>query len=403
MSVSTISISYDSIDESIGSFVSYLILLDSVIAVAVVPAIALEVAPEAEAAVFALPIAVLDHVLESNSKTKPSKAPPSLDYAAEPLAVLDAHTPPRPCQIVPVPLVSPCKPTILVRHRQAIPFGLPYRIHPNRISHPSSAPPPHKRRRVLIYSSTLSASLSPLPSVRPSRKRCRSHTQPLPVAAASSLPTDLVPHRKRIKAEPTRLQDAIRLANSLMDQKVHASSARQAENKRRWESNQGNNHVQEPQPKRQNMVRAYTTRPGEKKVYARNLPLCNKCKLHHTGPCTIKCNNCMRVGHMIRYCKTPNPTTTQRASVANQKAVVLAMSVESKDIIEVSARSLRTKTVKIKLGMEKLRKKHIHWEEEDLTKTLMLLRVRFSSIIVMLLSYLILVPIEALCRLHLAP
>ncbi|GKD37940.1 hypothetical protein Tco_1258147, partial [Tanacetum coccineum] len=47
--------------------------------------------------------------------------------------------------------------------------------------------------------------------------------------------------RNVTSAEPIRLQDAVRLANSLMDQKVRASAARQAENKRRWESNQGNN------------------------------------------------------------------------------------------------------------------------------------------------------------------
>nr|GFD08044.1 hypothetical protein [Tanacetum cinerariifolium] len=49
-------------------------------------------------------------------------------------------------------------------------------------------------------------------------------------------------------AESTRLQDVVRLANNLMDQKVRASAARQVENKRRWESNQGNNHVQQPLP-----------------------------------------------------------------------------------------------------------------------------------------------------------
>ncbi|GKG14172.1 hypothetical protein Tco_0353772, partial [Tanacetum coccineum] len=32
-------------------------------------------------------------------------------------------------------------------------------------------------------------------------------------------------------SEPTRLQDAIKMANSLMDQKVHAFAAKQAKNK----------------------------------------------------------------------------------------------------------------------------------------------------------------------------
>nr|GEZ09980.1 reverse transcriptase domain-containing protein [Tanacetum cinerariifolium] len=72
-------------------------------------------------------------------------------------------------------------------------------------------------------------------------------------------------------SKPTRLQDAIRLANSLMDQKVRANSARQTKNKSRWEITQGNNHVQQPPPKRQNVTNAYTAGPGEKKVYPGSL------------------------------------------------------------------------------------------------------------------------------------
>nr|GEZ78650.1 putative reverse transcriptase domain-containing protein [Tanacetum cinerariifolium] len=31
------------------------------------------------------------------------------------------------------------------------------------------------------------------------------------------------------------------------------------------------------------------------------LPLCNRCKLHQTGPCIIKCMNCQKVGHQMKY------------------------------------------------------------------------------------------------------
>ncbi|GJS33908.1 putative reverse transcriptase domain-containing protein [Tanacetum coccineum] len=71
----------------------------------------------------------------------------------------------------------------------------------------------------------------------------------------------------------------------LMDQVVRANFVRQAENKRRWESNQRNNHVQQPPPKRKNVARAYNARSNEK-----------------SG--------------------TPVPATTQRAPVANQKAAI---------------------------------------------------------------------------------
>ncbi|GKE47231.1 reverse transcriptase domain-containing protein, partial [Tanacetum coccineum] len=66
--------------------------------------------------------------------------------------------------------------------------------------------------------------------------------------------------------------------------------------------------VQQPLHKRKNVVRDFTTGANEKKAYAGNLPYCNKCRLHHAGPCTVKCNNCKRVGHMKKNCRTSVPT-----------------------------------------------------------------------------------------------
>ncbi|GJY53073.1 hypothetical protein Tco_0444737, partial [Tanacetum coccineum] len=98
-----------------------------------------------------------------------------------------------------------------------------------------------------------------------------------------------------IAAEPTNLQDAIRIANNLMDQKLK-EYARSAENKRRLENNPRDTRGQQPVFKRQNIgghivARAYTARNNEKKGYVGSLPYCNKCKLHHAGPCTIRCGN----------------------------------------------------------------------------------------------------------------
>ncbi|GJX80457.1 RNA-directed DNA polymerase, eukaryota [Tanacetum coccineum] len=87
---------------------------------------------------------------------------------------------------------------------------------------------------------------------------------------------------------------------------------RQADNKRRIDNNPGDNHAQQPPYKRQNVTRAYTAGPSEKKEYVGTLPLCNKCKLHHNGPCTIKCTNCKRVGHLTRDCKSPTAVGNQR-------------------------------------------------------------------------------------------
>ncbi|GJV26846.1 putative reverse transcriptase domain-containing protein [Tanacetum coccineum] len=116
-----------------------------------------------------------------------------------------------------------------------------------------------------------------------------------------------------IAANPARLQDAIRIANQLMDKKLQGYAARSAENKRRMESNPRDNHGQQPPFKRQNfsgqnVARAYTAGNNERKRYAGSHPLCNKCRYHHVGPCTVKCNNCVicyecgRPRHVKREC-----------------------------------------------------------------------------------------------------
>ncbi|GKA48984.1 putative reverse transcriptase domain-containing protein [Tanacetum coccineum] len=72
-----------------------------------------------------------------------------------------------------------------------------------------------------------------------------------------------------IAAEPIRLQDAIRIANNLMDKKLKGY-ARNVENKRRFDNNPRDNRGQQPSFKRQNVggqnvARSYTTKNNEKK------------------------------------------------------------------------------------------------------------------------------------------
>ncbi|GJZ51490.1 reverse transcriptase domain-containing protein [Tanacetum coccineum] len=43
--------------------------------------------------------------------------------------------------------------------------------------------------------------------------------------------------------------------------------------------------------------------------YVGNLPLRKKCNLHHTGPCTVKCQTCNKVDHFTRNCKNKGPAT----------------------------------------------------------------------------------------------
>ncbi|GKA81600.1 putative reverse transcriptase domain-containing protein [Tanacetum coccineum] len=59
-----------------------------------------------------------------------------------------------------------------------------------------------------------------------------------------------------IVVEPTRIQDAVRIANNLMDQKLKGYAVRNAENKRRLNNNYRNNRGQQPPHKRQNNEKA---------------------------------------------------------------------------------------------------------------------------------------------------
>ncbi|GJY79897.1 putative reverse transcriptase domain-containing protein [Tanacetum coccineum] len=77
------------------------------------------------------------------------------------------------------------------------------------------------------------------------------------------------------------------------------------EYKRRLEVYQRDNrrnihHSKGPNVGGQNAARAYTAGNNERKPYNGLLPLCNKCKLHHEGPCTVRCGKCNKVGHLTR-------------------------------------------------------------------------------------------------------
>nr|GEX45712.1 hypothetical protein [Tanacetum cinerariifolium] len=81
-----------------------------------------------------------------------------------------------------------------------------------------------------------------------------------------------------------------------------------AKNKRRLEVNRRDNHGQQPPFKRpdvrgHNVARAYTAGNNKKKQYNGPLPLCNKCKLRHEGPCTVICGKCNKIGYLTRVCK----------------------------------------------------------------------------------------------------
>ncbi|GKC47505.1 putative reverse transcriptase domain-containing protein, partial [Tanacetum coccineum] len=122
-------------------------------------------------------------------------------------------------------------------------------------------------------------------------------------------------------SKPVRLQDAIRMANGLMDQKVCVYATRNAKQKRKFDSNPQGNRVQQPPFKRQNVAQAVMVGNSEKRGYAGSAPYCNKYRLHHEGPCTVKYTSCKMVGHMARDCRTVIVAQAPRAPLANQRVV----------------------------------------------------------------------------------
>nr|GEU76200.1 putative reverse transcriptase domain-containing protein [Tanacetum cinerariifolium] len=129
----------------------------------------------------------------------------------------------------------------------------------------------------------------------------------------SGLPDNI--HGNVMFARPKTLDETIELANELMDQKLRTYAERRNNNKRKTDDSSRNN--QQQSHKKQNVARAYTGGPGEKKVYTRDLPLCTKCNYHHTGQCAPKCGKCKKYGHTTTDCRV---NTNNNNNNKNQKA-----------------------------------------------------------------------------------
>ncbi|GKD73659.1 putative reverse transcriptase domain-containing protein [Tanacetum coccineum] len=116
-------------------------------------------------------------------------------------------------------------------------------------------------------------------------------------------------------SRPANLNEAVRMAHKLMEQKSQAKDKRiLEEKKRKWESFQsgnssgkGNHRDSSCQTlqnnQKQGNAQAMVTAPTNGKVSSGSLPLCERCFTCHVGPCTIKCHKCGKVRHKARYCK----------------------------------------------------------------------------------------------------
>ncbi|GJU42537.1 hypothetical protein Tco_1195494 [Tanacetum coccineum] len=133
-------------------------------------------------------------------------------------------------------------------------------------------------------------------------------------------------------SKPQTLEEAINIAQRLMDQvtkhtpvQVSSDHKQKFDDRRTFNNNNyrninTNNHYidhQQQQNKRQEAVKAYVATLAENNGYTKNRPLCKKCTLHHTGPCIVKCNTCIKVGP-IAYNLLARNTDQLLKSISNQ-------------------------------------------------------------------------------------
>ncbi|GJX41526.1 putative reverse transcriptase domain-containing protein [Tanacetum coccineum] len=102
-----------------------------------------------------------------------------------------------------------------------------------------------------------------------------------------------------VASKPKTMQEAIEMATGLMERRINTL----AENKRKLEDTPRNNQTYQ-QNKRQNTGRAYAAGNGDRKPYEGTKPRCPKCNFNHHGPCTPKCTNCRKLGHLAKDCRS---------------------------------------------------------------------------------------------------
>ncbi|GJR69467.1 reverse transcriptase domain-containing protein [Tanacetum coccineum] len=136
-------------------------------------------------------------------------------------------------------------------------------------------------------------------------------------------------------SKPQTLEEAITITQRLMDQVTkHNSMQGINDHKRKFDdrrtfthnnyynnrnNNNRNNHHHQQQNRRQETVRVYAATPTENNRYTGNLPLCKRCTLHHTGPCTVKCQTSNKKGHYKNQCLKANNSAYGRAYLLRDK------------------------------------------------------------------------------------
>ena len=69
-------------------------------------------------------------------------------------------------------------------------------------------------------------------------------------------------------------------------------------------------------------AKAYAIGNGDKKNQNGDAPKCDRCHQHHTGWCSVKCQNCSKKGHTARDCRARPRAMVQAAPEMRNKADV---------------------------------------------------------------------------------
>ncbi|GJX80995.1 putative reverse transcriptase domain-containing protein [Tanacetum coccineum] len=128
-------------------------------------------------------------------------------------------------------------------------------------------------------------------------------------------------------SRPVVLNEAVRMAHTLMEQKLQAKAERIAEsNKRKWENNNNNNNNNNNQRnyrnnnrhnqnnnQRHGNARALTTTQNAGANQTGVASKCNRCGICHFGQCPPKCYNCGKMGHKEKDYRSKNVASGMNA------------------------------------------------------------------------------------------
>ncbi|GJT34851.1 reverse transcriptase domain-containing protein [Tanacetum coccineum] len=135
-------------------------------------------------------------------------------------------------------------------------------------------------------------------------------------------------------SKPQTLEEAINIAQRLMDQIIKHDSVQEANDRKRkledkgniinnnyqnnYNNNNRNNDHHQQQNRKQETFRTYTATNG----YTGNRPLCERCTLHHIGPCTVKCRTCNRRKDIMQISAQKQTTGPQESILRDKLAFI---------------------------------------------------------------------------------